>query len=204
MARRKESDIPDYRAYPYKAARLALSLERHGVPFEEALDFIAGSKGIGQKDRRRLADWFRSNLPILETKYPEQARSICEGCACCLGGKRLALAKEIYWTYDTLEARIKALLETPYIIGCYGETLDARSFLVNFFPRQDFYRCPCLRLEEGEQAEALPASYCWCCGGHLKHHISAALGTAVETELVSSALCSCGREPCVFKISVAE
>lgn len=198
--RLREGDLPDAKAYAGKVKRLALALMRHGEEKEAALGFIASAKGILDADKAGMARWFAENLPKLEGRADYKA--ICEDCACCLGGKRAEAARAIFLEEATLEGRIRRLLATPLVIGCRGEVVDPRHFTVNFYPEQGYYKCSCLRFEEGKQPCDIPAGYCYCCCGHLKHHIQKALGQPVEVALRSSSLTTHGKEPCRFLVTV--
>ena len=200
MSKMRERDIPNARQYAGKFKRLAISMIQNGYDKDEVLRFIASAEGITDEKKAEIGRWFKDNLPKLEGN--PHFRAICEGCACCLGGKREALARQIFSEEETLDQRIARLIQSPLIVGWRGEMIDDRSFFIRFAPEQDFYRCPCLRFDEGKQPFLMPESYCWCCGGHMKHHIENALGTPVEVTFVSSSLTSMGRENCVFRADV--
>lgn len=202
MPTMRECDIPNAKMYAGKFKRLALSMVCCGTSKEDAMRFISSAEGITDDKKTEIGAWFRDNLPKL--KDNPNYRPICEGCACCLGGKREALAREIFKTEPTLDARIRRLIASPLIVGYKGEMISDRSFYIYFAPKQDFYRCPCLGFDEGKQPFLMPESYCWCCGGHMKHHIGKALGTPVDVTFVSSSLTSMGRENCVFRVDIKE
>lgn len=198
----RESDIADAGMYAGKIKRLALALIKHGSTVEEAESFIASAKGVTDKNKEQVADWFCENLPKLEAR--EDYKEICEDCACCLGGKRYEAARAIFSEEPTLEARIKRLINTPFIVGYRGETVDDKTFIVRFFPECEFYRCSCLKFPRGKQKRPMPEGYCYCCGGHLKHHIQKALGCAVEVEFITSSLVTMGAEGCRFKVTLLD
>ena len=73
--------------------------------------------------------------------------------------------------------------------------------LVRFQPEdKPPYRYPCLP----EAVEPLPITYCYCCGGHVKHHLGIALGRELAVEVRSSILSSGGKKPCRFLLGFAE
>ena len=195
-------DIPEAKLFAGKVKRLALSMTRHGYSLNEALAFIASARGIADQQKPQIAAWFAENLPKLSGD--PQYQTICEGCACCLGGQRDAAAKAIYREEPTVAARLGRLLRASVIMGHYCELLDERTFDVHFFPELPYYRCPCLGFEEGRQEVTMPESYCYCCGGHLKHHIGTAVGCEVDVTLLASALTSFGKEGCRFRVRVME
>jgi len=196
----KEKDIPNGHLYPGKVKRLAISMTKHGYRQADALAFIASAEGISDKDKPSIARWFSENLPKLEPRPDYQ--SICEGCACCLGGKRLEEAKRIHAEEPSLAARINRLLSAPDIMGFWGEKISETTFEVRFFGEQAYYRCPCLKFEKGQQEAPLPEGYCYCCAGHLKHHIQKALGCPVEVTFLTGSLTTMGRESCRFRVDI--
>lgn len=198
----REKDIPDASMYPGKVKRLALAMIKRGCSREDAFAFITSAKGISDRDKPAVAAWFAQNLPKLPGELGGKA--LHEDCACCLGGKRYEEAKRIFAEEPNLSSRIRRLLKTPLIVGYSGEVLDAQRFAVAFFPEMEYYRCPCLQFEKGKQPIAMSKEYCYCCCGHLKHHISKALGCHVEVELVTSSLTTFGKEGCRFLVHVKE
>ena len=71
--------------------------------------------------------------------------------------------------------------------------------LVCFAPEgQEHYRCVCLP----KAREPLPVTYCYCCEGHVKHHLQAALGRKLAGVVRSSALSSGGAKPCTFLFTI--
>ncbi len=195
-----ESDIPDSRQYAGKIKRLAIALIKHGYTFDDAVAFISSAKGITDEKKTEIAIWFAENLKKLENR--DDYKEICEDCACCLGGKRYAAAREIFKSTDSLAERIDKLLRTPVVIGYAGKKIDENSFEVYFYPQQEYYRCPCLRFDEGKQPVAMPEGYCYCCAGHLKHHIEGALGRKVKVTMKASSLTSFGKEGCRFLVEI--
>ena len=194
--KRRESDIPDARSCPGKVKRLALALEKNGMPFERALEEIASAKGLADRDKPAVGAWFAERLPKLEATMPaETFQAVMEDCACCKGGERHRRAVEIRNTCATVAERLDALGNARIIIGDHLERVDARTFRVHFFPEGwEFYRCSCLRYGPGEQTGPMPVAYCVCCGGHIKGHCEAALVVRLTERVSTSSLTSCGRE----------
>jgi hypothetical protein len=73
--------------------------------------------------------------------------------------------------------------------------------LVQFAPEGlPHYGCVCLR----KAKEPISITYCYCCGGHIKHHLQIALGCKLECQVRSSALSSGGKKPCSFLFRIME
>jgi hypothetical protein len=124
-------------------------------------------------------------------------KAVREGCACCLGGKRLKTSLRITKENGSLEDRVKAANEAKYI----GQVTmqENGEFLVRFYPEGlEHYRCVCLPQAD----KPLPITYCFCCGGHVKHHLQIALGRELDCTTRSSALSSGGKLPCTFSFKI--
>ncbi len=184
--------------YTYgRVARLAESLTEAGIDGVIIAEIMAGGAEITQETSGKAkADWFRGAMERMDSLLDlETRRAVREACACCLGGKRLKLSKAIAKQGGTLEERIAVANETPYVFG-HGVTLEADGrILVRFAPDDTVEnRCVCLPKNEG----AMPESYCYCCGGHIKHHLQIALDRKLEMSVRSSVLSSAGKQPCSF------
>lgn len=198
----REGSLPDAKLYSGKVKRLALSMIKRGYTLREAMDFVSSAKGILDKDNYALMNWFTENLPALENR--ENFKELREDCACCLGGKREAAARAIFKENPDRASRMEALMSNPLIVGYRGEKIDENSFYVSFYPEMEYYRCSCLRPEKGKQTAPMPRGYCYCCCGHLKHHVQKALGCEVQVELITSALTTLGKEGCRFLVKVVK
>jgi hypothetical protein len=116
-------------------------------------------------------------------------------CACCLGGKRLQTSRGIAREHATLEERLRAANDAKFVFGHSVTRAEDGGFLVRFSPEGEaHYGCPCLRGAK----EPLSITYCYCCGGHVRHHLQTALGCKLDVTVLSSALSSGGRKPCTF------
>jgi hypothetical protein len=139
-----------------------------------------------------LGDAMRRMDALLE---PQTRRTVREGCACCLGVKRLDISKSIAKKNETLEARIAAANEARFVFGHSVAMTDDGRVRVSFFPEDATnLHCPCL----GEVDEPLPITYCQCCGGHVKHHLQTALGRKLSCTVETTVLSSGGKESCKF------
>jgi hypothetical protein len=181
----------------------AANLEKAGIAEDIRANILQGGEVILRSTSPKAkAAWLgeamtrMDNLLDLETR-----RAVREACACCLGGKREKLTKAIAKQGGTLEERVQACNETPTVFG-HSVTLQADGRIrVMFWPEGlEYHRCPCLP----KAAQPLPISYCYCCGGHVKHHLQTALGRKLSCEVVTSALSTGGTEPCTFVLTLVD
>jgi hypothetical protein len=186
----------------HRIEKLAEQLENKKIDKKIADQILEGGEDIKQVTKpEKKADWFRESMLKMDKLLDlETRKAVREGCACCLGGKRLKLSKSIAKDNATLEARIKAANETPFVFG-HGVTMeDNGEIVVRFFPDGlGQYRCVCLKT-----TGQVPITYCYCCGGHVKHHLQIALGRELECTPRSSALDSGGKLGCVFSFKIKE
>lgn len=183
--------------------RLYKNLAKARVAPEVVAEVMAGGEAVGAKAAPAdKAAWLRGAMQRLDAALDVAVvRAVREGCACCLGGKRLEVSKGIARDHDTLEDRIAAANEARFVFGHSVTRLPDGRVRVSFFPEgATNLRCPCLR----EAGEPLPISYCYCCGGHVKHHLQTALGRKMTCEVESSVLSSGGQKPCVFVMTLVE
>jgi len=183
--------------------RLADNLVRAHVAPEVVEEIMAGGETITRSSSGEAkAAWFREAMLRMNRLLDRDVRcSVREGCACCLGGKRLQQSKAIARTYATLEERIAAANEAHFVFGHSVTRQPDGRILVAFEEEgKEHYRCVCLPKAE----EPLPVTYCYCCGGHIKHHLQIALGHKLDLTVRSSALSSGGTRPCTFLFSLVE
>ena len=109
------------------------------------------------------------------------------------------MSKQIARDNETLEDRIKAANEANYV-GNVSMTEDGEILARFSLQSQAPYRCNCLP----KAKEPLPITYCYCCGGHVKHHLQTALGRDLACTVRSSALSSGGKKPCTFSFRIKE
>jgi len=187
--------------YEYqRIGKLAEQLESANVDREKIDQIMEGGKDILKKARpEKKAEWMRGAMLKMNKLLDVQTRkTVREGCACCLGGKRLTISKAIAKENDTLEARIKAANEAKYIFGHSVKMMENGEIHVQFAPDGlESYRCYCIKSEK-----PLPITYCFCCGGHVKHHLQIALGKEMDCTTRSSALSSGGKFPCAFSFKL--
>ncbi len=185
----------------HRIGKIAEQLENAEVS-REIIDQIMedGEKVLRKTSPEKKADWLRdamfrmNKLLDLETR-----KTVREGCACCLGGKRLETSKKIAGDNDSLEDRIKAANEANYVGSIKMQ--ENGEVLACFYPEGlDQYRCVCLP----QASKPLPITYCYCCGGHVKHHLQIALGRKLDCTTLASALSSGGKKPCTFSFKIVE
>jgi hypothetical protein len=196
----------EMKTYEYgRIARLAEALEKAKIQPEIITQILEGGQSIRSGDSGEVkADWMREAMRKMDQQLDKDTRhAVREACACCLGGKRQQLVKEIAKKYknSTLEERVKAANETKMVFGHSVTLQEDNTVVVSFAPEgQAEYRCVCLP----KATEPLPITYCYCCGGHVKHHLQTALGRPLELRVRSSALSSGGKRPCMFVFSLKE
>jgi len=187
----------------HRIRKLAEQLEIAGIDQGIIYRIMDGGEDILQKtSTEKKADWFRGAMIKMDKLLDNETRkTVREGCACCLGGQRLEISKGIAKENESLEERIKAANQASFVFGNSVSMTDTGEVLVRFFPEGlDQYRCVCLP----KAKEPLPITYCFCCGGHVKHHLQIALGRDLDCTVRYSALSSGGKEPCTFSFRIKE
>lgn len=193
--------MPDYEYGRIKV--LAERLESAGIPAEIIEEIMAGGEDIRKSAKpEKKAGWMKIAMDRMDALLDAPTRqAVRESCACCLGGKRLEQSKGIAKKHHTLADRLKAANETPFVFGHSVTLLEDGRVMVAFAPEGlENYRCVCLPKAKGPVSE----TYCYCCGGHIKHHLQHALGRSVTCTVRSSALESGGKSPCTFLFSIEE
>jgi hypothetical protein len=181
----------------HRIAKLEEQLRAAFVNEETIGKIMEGGEDILRKTNSETkSGWMRTAMLKMDQSLDLDIRKqVRQGCACCLGGKRLEISKAIARDNHTLGGRISAASRASLVFGHSVTEVDGE-ILVHFAPEgQDRYRCVCLPKAE----ETISVTYCYCCGGHVKHHLQIALGEKLDCEVASSALSSGGKEPCVFR-----
>ena len=135
------------RYFDGRIRRLAENLQRAKVPAEVIEAVMAGGDDMGAGVCPAVKiDWWRGVVARMDDLLDEPTRRVVrQGCACCLGGKRQERARAIARDHDTLEARIAAANESPFVFGHSVRRLDDGQIEVSFFPTGlEHHRCPCL------------------------------------------------------------
>ena len=186
-----------------RIARLARELGGAGVAPEAAARILEGAEGVRKTDKPEAkAEWLGMAMRRMDALLDRETRyAIREKCACCLGGKRHDISRLIAREHATLEERIAAANEARFVFGHSVTMLDDGRVLVQFFEEGlPSYRCVCLP----QAKETLSITYCYCCGGHAKHHLQAALRRKLSVKVLSSVLASGGTAPCVFDFTITD
>ncbi len=192
----------DMKNYEYhRIGHLAEQLEIAEIDQEIIDQIMEGGENILRKTSpEKKADWMRGAMIRMNKLLDiETRKAVREGCACCLGGRRLKISKGIAKENESLEERIKAANEAHYVGSIKMQ--ENGEILAQFdLQKAPPYRCYCLP----QAKEPLPITYCYCCGGHVKHHLQIALGRELDCTTRSSALSSGGKKPCTFSFRIIE
>jgi len=187
--------------YPYgRIQKLSESLKQNGVNGERYDFIMKDGECIKQTFKNsEKSKWFIHAMKRMEATLDKKTREkIREGCACCLGGKRHKICKEIYNTCTTTNERIKAANEAKLVFGNGVREIKDGTYEVTFFKEEDERKvCPCLK----DLDEAMPITYCYCCGGHVKYHLQTVLGKNLKLHVISSVLSSQGKQNCRFELT---
>jgi hypothetical protein len=180
---------------------LANKLNEAGIDQNIFDQILAGGESILSKtSAEKKAEWMKGAMDRMNDLLDTETRyAVREACACCLGGKRFEISKGIAKKYQTLEDRIKAANDARFVFGHSVTMQDDGKILVSFFPDGlDHYGCPCMP----KAKERISITHCYCCGGHVKHHLQTALGEKMSVQVVSSSLSSGGKNPCKFLFTI--
>ena len=190
--------------YEYRHIRkLAEQLEIAGIGREIIDRIMEGGEDILRKTSpEKKADWLRiamirmDNLLDLPTR-----KAVREGCACRLGRQSVKYSQAVARDNATLEARIAATNKTFMAFGGGVWMQDNGEIIVRFAPKgPEGYRCSCLPKAE----KPLSVTYCYCCGGQVKHHFQISLGLKLEATPRGTALSTGGKKPCTFSFQIKE
>lgn len=183
----------------HRITRLVEQLQVAKIDDKIIDQIVEGGESILRKTTaEKKADWLRGAMlkmnQLLDVKTRKAVR---EGCACCLGGKRLKTSLAIAKENNTLEARVKAADKAHYVGSV--KLQENGEILVQYDTQKAApYHCYCLP----QAKEPLPITYCFCCGGHVKHHLQIALGQKLDCTTRSSALSSGGKFTCAFSFKI--
>lgn len=187
-----------------KGYELGYSLLAYDVRGEAFETIMQGSSDVNYESKKQRQEWLAGAMRRMDETLPaDVVKTIREGSACCLGGERARLAKEIHDSYDTVEARFAAFAKTRTIVGDAAYRVDEDTYRVCFWetpPERD--GCSCLRYVP--RSEPMSMSWCLCCGGHIRAHFENALGVEAACSCVSSQLSSCGKQPCIFELHITK
>ena len=187
--------------YEYgRIRKLAQELENANIDSATVDKIMADGESIKKGTTpEKKADWMNLAMRRMDALLSSETKqAVREACACCLGGKRQKISKGIAKDHLSFEERIEAAHNAKFVFGHSVVLQDDGMILVSFSPEgKENYRCVCLP----KAKEPLPITYCYCCGGHVKHHLQNALDMKLHMKVRSSALSSGGKRPCTFLFS---
>jgi len=185
------------------AEKLAENLEKADIEPGIISKIMEGGKALGKEDTPKAkAEWMKSAMMRMQKLLDlETCKTVREGCACCLSGKRDKMAKQIFKENGTLEDRIKAANEAHYVFGHSVTMLPDGKIQVQFFPEGwTEYRCPC----NSKAQMTMPITYCFCCGGHAKYHLQNPLGHKLDCTTLYTVRSTGGKKPCTFSFRIVD
>jgi hypothetical protein len=156
----------------------------------------------GTSKPEALAEWcFKAMIKMDELLDESIKQRIREDCACCLGGKREKLCKSVNRDFTTPEERINAINETHYVFGHEIRITGKGKYEVIFYDEETIEKkCSCYGRRLNVLNKKWSKTWCYCCGGHIKHHLETVLGKKVKVKLISSVLSSMGNKNCHFEL----
>ena len=181
-----------------KMEDLDQSLIKHGIDKKTRKKIMENGKQIKKTSKKEaVAEWFFNSMNVMDELLDEETKiKVREDCACCLEGKREKLCKGINKKYETSEEKITAINETHFVFGHEIKTLGKGKYEVAFFDEaMPEKTCSCLKIIMDKK---MPKTYCYCCGGHVKHHLETLLGKKLKVEIKNSVLLSMGKKSCRF------
>ncbi len=187
--------------YSYgKIQKLAESLTANGIDISVIESIMKDGEQVRQIDtNEKKAEWFHSAIQRMDTQLAPIVRyKVRQDCACCLGGQRHAVCVQIHKRYQTTEDRVKAANESKLVFGNGVKEISRGKYEVSFFPEdQKKKNCPCIKGLTG----AMPITYCYCCGGHVKYHLETVLGKRLSVIVLETALSTFGERGCRFELT---
>ena len=193
--------------YPEK---LKKSLRDHLVDEKIINEIYQGYEDIGDKSpKKEKIKFMRHAMNIIDARLTyEQRYEVIDSCACCLGGVREKNVKNFAKSMEekdfTFEEKIQALKEA-HPFENYLTSLDEEGNIRDgiWYEVDGKYKCACTCLSKETLDKPISSTYCLCCAGHFRHHIQNALGIKLKTkEVVSSAIESMEKEPCIFSFEI--
>jgi hypothetical protein len=182
-----------------KIDRLNKSLVENNVDMAILIEIMKdGEKVLKTSSNKTKSIWFYDAMNKMDKLLEiDQRKKIREDCACCLTGKRSTLCKKVNKSYNSVEEKINAINDTHSVFGNEIKITGPGKYEVSFFPEyMELKKCVCLR----DLDKPMSITYCYCCGGHVKHHLETVLGKSVSVKVISSALSSQGKKNCHFEL----
>ena len=183
--------------------KLDQSLSENGIDEKihqrimESADMVKGDSKTGG-----MAEWCFNAMNVMDELLDENTRKkVREDCSCLSGGKREKLCKDVNKKFSTPEERINAINETHFVFGHEIKIIGKGKYEVYFFDESlPEKRCSCSAGRLQSINKKWSKTWCYCCGGHVKHHLEVLLGKEVKVKILSSALTSMGKKGCHFEL----
>jgi hypothetical protein len=189
--------------YPEKFRK---SLQEHKVEGEIVNHILNGYDDVIDKSpKKKKIAFFTQAMKKMDEVFDFDTRyRIVDWCACCKGGKRAKDIKEMSKKLSgkSLEEKLEALCRVPNMSRPSLNKDGTITTRIDYIGKRG-YKCACPCFHNEEIKEPISATYCLCCAGHFRHHYQNALGVELKTKKVlSSAIESLGRKPCVFNFEI--
>jgi hypothetical protein len=149
-----------------------------------------------------IAEWcFNAMSKMDELLEDDIKQKIREDCACCLGGKQKKLCTEVNKNYISSDERINAINESHSVFGHEIKVSGKGKYEVKFHEETlPEYKCVCSHFKLNGLNKKWSKTWCYCCAGHVKHHLETLLGKQLKVKVISSALSSIGKKNCHFEL----
>ena len=184
-----------------KMEDLDQSLIKHGIQNKIRNKIMKNGNLIKKDSKNEIrAEWFFNAMNTMDELLDEETKiKVREDCACCLEGKRQKLCKDVNKNCKTIEEKISVINKTHYVFGHEIKIIGTGKYEVTFFDEEiPLKTCSCLKIV---MEKPMSKTYCYCCGGHIKHHLETVLGKKLNVEIINSALMSMGEKSCKFILS---
>lgn len=183
------------------------SLELFNVEEKVIAQINEGYEDIISKTPKKVkAAYFKRAVDIMtEQVDAEKLQEVFEWNACCKGGAREKASKAFAKENENLS--IDEKLEKIKSVPNMGQPVrnEDGTITVNAvsYWKDEKFSCGCSNYNGLKFDYSVSKNYCFCCAGHFKYHYEIILGVKLKTlEIVSSALDSAGKNPCVIKFAV--
>jgi hypothetical protein len=158
---------------------------------------------VSSSDKRKCSTYFIRAMKILDREVAHETKyKIMDYNACCKGGKMDKNVKEHAKKTKglDLENKIKSMIEVPGYMGSPKLRKDGTIEAGLYDKEGEIYKCGCSTFRKNKVTDLnVSLTYCLCCAGHFRYHYENGFGIKLRTkEVVSSAINSSGKKPCVF------
>jgi hypothetical protein len=186
--------------------RFKNALQEFQVEEGVVAQIFAGYETISDRSKKekRAAFFIQAIERMEELLDRELCHDIRDACACSRGGWRLKAMQKIAKECEgqNVEQKLRAIGQVTHM---GNPVLNEDGMISAQIGDVGGLQCPCPVFGGVEPERAVSKTYCYCCAGHFRHHYQIALGKRLRTQdVVSSALESCGKEPCRFVFEILE